>query len=177
MICSITLSEVVLGSVFVALALQRGLELRHAKRNEVWARERGAVEHGADHYLLFFVLHIGWQIGWVAEAWWRGPALDPAWPAWTAVLVTAQCLRYWAIHALGPRWNTRILVIPEAKPVTRGPYRFLRHPNYVAVVLELVAIPMLFGAMLTAAIATALNLILLLGIRIPAENRALGRSG
>jgi methyltransferase len=91
------------------------------------------------------------------------------------VFAAAQLLRYWAITTLGPRWNTRILIIPGLAPVRHGPYRYLRHPNYVAVALELLAIPLIFNAWLTALIATLLNAALLLLIRIPAEEKALYR--
>lgn len=169
------MEEIVLGSLFGAVAVQRILELRLAKRNEAWAREQGAVEQGAGHYFLFFILHTGWQLGWLAEAWLRGPSLTPQWPFWAGLFLAAEGLRYWAIGSLGRAWNTRILVVPNAELVARGPYQFLRHPNYVAVVLELAAVPMIFGAWITAAVCSVLNAIILLGIRIPAENKALGR--
>ena len=163
----------VLGGTFAAIVVQRLLELRVAKRNEAWARARGAREVGAAHYPAFFVLHTGWLLAWPLEGWLRGPALAPGWWAWLAALVTAQVLRYWAIRTLGPRWNTRILVLPGHAPIERGPYRYLRHPNYVAVCIELAAVPLVFGAWSTAAIASVLNAALLLGVRIPAETRAL----
>jgi len=139
----------------------------------MWARMRGAVESGAGHYPAFFLLHGGWFIGWVAETWFRGPTLAPWWPMWLAVLAGAEGLRYWAISTLGPRWNTRILVLPGAPLVSDGPYRFMRHPNYIAVALELLSVPLIFGAWITAAAASVLNAALLIGIRIPAEERAL----
>ena len=163
---------IALAVVVTAVAVQRVVELRLAKRNEAWARERGAVEHGAGHYPLFFVLHSAWLVGFVVEALWRD-ALPSTWPAFAAAILVAQVLRYWAIASLGKRWNTRVLVLPEAPLVERGPYRLLRHPNYVAVVIELAAVPLLFGAAWTAAIIGVLNLVLLLGVRIPCENRAL----
>jgi methyltransferase len=157
-----------------AVAVQRVLELRLARRNEAWAREHGAVEHGAGHYPLFFVLHTGWIVGLVVEAIVRGEP-SPWWPLWLGAFALAQGLRYWAIASLGPRWNTRVLVLPESPLVREGPYRWIRHPNYVAVVIELAALPLAFGAVWTAAIVGVLNLALLLAIRIPCENRALRR--
>ena len=154
------------------VAAQRVLELRLARRNEAWARERGAVEHGASHYPLFFVLHAGWLAGLIAEALLRD-ALSPWWWLCLAAFALAQGLRYWAIGSLGSRWNTRVLVLPDAPLVREGPYRWLRHPNYVAVVIELAALPLAFGAVWTAAIVGVLNLGLLLGVRIPCENAAL----
>ena len=85
----------------------------------------------------------------------------------------AEALRYWAIGSLGRRWNTRILVLPGKPLVAEGPYRFVPHPNYLAVIIELAALPLLFDAWWTAAIVGVLNLVVLLGVRIPAETRAL----
>lgn len=161
--------------IYLALLLvvaQRLLELRLARRNLAWALTRGAREYGRRHYPLFFLLHIGWMLGWSFEGLARG-GLSPAWGFWLTVFILAQALRYWAIASLGPYWNTRILVVPGAKRITSGPYRFLRHPNYLAVGLELLALPLVFGAWVSALIATVLNAGLLLGIRIPAEERAL----
>lgn|SRR5690606_15477371 len=158
---------------WLGILVQRVLELRLAKRNEAWARAHGAVEHGARHHPLFFVLHTGWSLAWPVEAWVRGPALAPGWPLALGAFALAQGLRYWAIGTLGRRWNTRILVLPGAPRIREGPYRWIPHPNYVAVILELAAIPLVFGAWWTAAIVGALNLGVLLGIRIPAEARGL----
>lgn len=160
------------------IIIQRLLELRLAARNRAWALSAGAQEVGAGHYPLFFLLHTGWLAGWTGEALVRGPSLSPRWPLWLVLLGVAQGLRYWAIFSLGRRWNTRILVIPGEPPLRRGPYRWLKHPNYLAVALELATIPLIFGAWLTALVAGLLNALLLLGIRIPAEEKALrGYSG
>ena len=159
--------------VLAALVVQRALELRLAKRNEAWARSQGAVEHGASHYPLFFVLHGGWLVGWVAEAIAAGPSLWRGWPLALGAFAAAQALRYWAIASLGRRWNTRILVLAGAPRIRRGPYAFVPHPNYVAVCIELASMPAMFGAWITATIATILNAALLLFVRIPAENAAL----
>ncbi len=166
-----------LGGLLVVVAGQRLSELRLARRNTAWARERGAQEFGAGHYPLFFVLHTVWLVMWVLEALHRGPHLAAGWRLWLALFFAAEALRYWAIITLGPRWNTRILVVPGVAPVARGPYRWLRHPNYVAVVSELAALPLIFGAWHTALVIGAANLVLLLGLRIPAEMRALQWGG
>ena len=163
--------SLVVAAVLV-LAVQRVLELRLAKRNEAWARAEGAEEFGARHYPLFFLLHGGWLVGWVVEGLMRG-ALPPRWWFWVVVFLVAQALRYWAIRTLGRRWNTRVLVLPGRPPILRGPYRLLPHPNYLAVALELAAVPLSVGATWTAAIATVLNAALLIGVRIPCESRAL----
>lgn len=162
-------------AIWVALAfvaLQRLLELRLARNNLKWALSQGAKEYGREHYPLFFLLHVGWMLGWLVEGLTRN---QPSfiWWFWLAVFVLAQGLRYWTISSLGRYWNTRILIVPGAKKVSSGPYRFLPHPNYLAVALELLSLPLVFNAWITAIIATVLNAILLLGIRIPAEERAL----
>lgn len=156
------------------IVLQRLLELRLAERNRRRVLAQGAHEAGAGHYPLFFLLHTGWLLAWLIEAW---PRRSPGWgwPLWLSLFATAQGLRYWAITSLGPFWNTRILVVPNAPRVRQGPYRWLRHPNYLAVAVELAAVPLIFGAWLTALTASLLNATLLLGVRIPAEEAALKR--
>ncbi|MDR3564207.1 MAG: isoprenylcysteine carboxylmethyltransferase family protein [Negativicutes bacterium] len=155
------------------IALQRLLELALASRNRQWMLARGAQESGGEHYPLFFILQSGWLVGWVAEVVWRGSSLSTFWYFWFTVFIAAQGLRYWCIISLGRYWNTRILVIPGEKKVCRGPYRFLRHPNYLAVAMELVCVPLIYSAWLTAIAATLLNTWLLLRVRIPTEEEAL----
>jgi methyltransferase len=165
-----------LGAVLLLIVGQRLSELRLARRNEARARAEGAVEHGAGHYPLFFVLHTGWLLAWPIEAWWTGgsgPRFGALAALWAGVFVAAEGLRYWAIGSLGWRWNTRILVLPGLAPIAAGPYRWIRHPNYLAVVLELAAVPLIFDAVWVSGVASVLNAALLLGVRIPAEERAL----
>jgi methyltransferase len=166
-------ATVVLWALIGVVAVQRVSELRLARRNEAWARAQGAREYGAGHYPAFFLLHGAWLLLWPLEAWRGGPTLAGGWWLWLLLFAAAEALRYWAIGTLGSRWNTRILVIPGLSPISRGPYRWLRHPNYVAVVIELAALPLVFGAWRTALVVGAANLALLLGVRIPAEMRAL----
>jgi len=170
-------AQVVLGALLGVVLVQRAAELRLARRNETGARSRGAQEFGARHYPLFFMLHGAWLAMWVIEALRRGPQLSCGWQLWLGLFIAAEGLRYWAIAALGSHWNTRILVVPGDVPVARGPYRWLRHPNYVAVVVELAALPLVFGAWHTAAVIGLANLVLLLGVRIPTEMRALQWAG
>ncbi len=154
------------------VALQRLLELALARRNEKRARARGAVERGRKHYPLVVGLHSLWLLSTLVEGLLRGPGLPAYWPVPLALFLLVQPLRYWAIFSLGESWNTKILVVPGAKPVRRGPYRFLSHPNYVVVVVEILAFPLIFGAWVTALVFTALNAAVL-GVRIREENRAL----
>ncbi|RDI96670.1 DUF1295 domain-containing protein [Meiothermus sp. QL-1] len=152
--------------------LQRGLELIWAQRNYRWAQARGAREYGQAHYPLFFLLHIGWLVGWLLEGLARNQP-SPIWGFWLGLFLLAQVLRYWAIATLGPYWNTRILVVPGGRRIREGPYRYLRHPNYLAVSLELLALPLVFNAWATALLASLANAWLLLRVRIPAEEEAL----
>ncbi len=159
---------------FLALLIvQRLLELQLAQRNAAWARARGAKEYAPEHYPLIVALHVAWIAAMTVESFARGPSLGWLWPVWLGVFVLAQLGRYWAISSLGPYWNTRILIVPGGSRVRRGPYRFLNHPNYVVVALELLAGPLIFGAWTTAIVFSLLNAALLLTVRIPAETRAL----
>ena len=154
----------------LAIAVQRVLELRVARANERWAREHGAVEYGREHYPLFFVLHPAWMLGLLLEGRAsRGRVNVPA----LLLFVLAQPLRYWVIRTLGRYWNTRILIVPGGERVTGGPFRWLPHPNYAVVALELASAPLAVGAWRTALAFTLLTAALLLLIRIPAEERAL----
>ncbi len=154
------------------VAAQRLLELVLARRNEREARAKGAVERGRKHYVFIVALHSLWLVSTLVEGILRGPVLPFYWPAPLALFLLAQPLRYWAIFSLGESWNTKILVVPGAKPIRRGPYRYLNHPNYVAVVLEILAFPLIFGAWTTALVFTVLNAALLF-VRTREENRAL----
>jgi methyltransferase len=162
--------------VVVAVAAQRLFELRIASRNTSALVDDGAEEVACGHYTAMRLLHTGWLVCCVAEASWRGtpPAL---WVVITGLtgLVIGQGLRLAAMRSLGPRWTTRILVMPGLPPITGGVYRWLRHPNYLGVIFELAALPLIFGGVFSAIFFTAANLILLLGVRIPAEEAALVR--
>lgn len=153
------------------VAAQRGFELWLSRRNLARLRTRGAEEVGARHFPIFVALHAGYPVALVVEIW-RGARPGAAWPAWLALWLAAQALRAAAMRALGERWNTRIVVLPGEPPVTRGIYRWLAHPNYVAVAIEFVAAPLMFGAWRTAIAATLANA-LAMAVRIPAEERAL----
>jgi methyltransferase len=157
----------------IVLIIQRLLELSIAKRNRAWALAAGAQEFGERHYPLFFILHIAWLISWIVEGSLYSNILSELWYLWLGLFIFAQILRYWCIASLGRFWNTRILVIPGKALVSKGPYQYLKHPNYVAVAIELAAVPLIFGATVTAIIATLCNSWLILGIRIPVEEKSL----
>ncbi len=154
------------------VALQRLLELLLSRRNEHLLRARGAVERGQKHYSLIVALHSLWLLSTLAEGILRGPDFPFWWPVPLALFLLVQPLRYWAIFSLGEYWNTRILVVPGAELVRHGPYRYLRHPNYVVVAVEILTFPLIFGAWITALVFSLLNA-LLLSVRIKEENRAL----
>ena len=155
------------------LAVERLVELAISSRNARGLRARGAVEAGRAHYPPMVALHATFLAACAVAALAR-PAPPPA-PFLVAVpaLAAGQALRWWAMAALGPRWTTRVLVLPGAPPVTRGPYRYLRHPNYLAVVLEMAAVPLLWGSWGVALAFSTANAALL-ALRIRAEERALG---
>ena len=155
------------------VGLERLAELLLTRRNVAWALGRGGVEHGQAHYPAMVLLHTGFLVGALLEVWLLGRVFHPA-LGWTALALTvvSQALRWWCITSLGRHWSTRVLVVPGDPLVTRGPYRFLRHPNYVAVVVEGVALPLVHTAWITATAFTVLNAVLL-RTRIRVEDRAL----
>jgi methyltransferase len=160
-------------ALFLAvLALQRAGELLHSARNTRRLEACGAHETGAGHFPLIVAVHVLFPLCLVAEVLALGSRPGRFWPLWLGVWLAAQALRYAAVRALGERWSVRIVVPPGEPPVRRGPYRFLRHPNYLAVVVELIAAPLLFGAWRTAIAISALDLVAL-AIRIRAEEAAL----
>ncbi|MEJ2058314.1 MAG: isoprenylcysteine carboxylmethyltransferase family protein, partial [Desulfofustis sp.] len=132
---------------------------------------------GTDYYWLFVVLHSSWLVSLSLESIFLAAPIPSWWPFFLALIIAAQLLRYWAIITLGYRWNTRIVVFAHAGTILSGPYRYLRHPNYVAVALEIFFIPALLGAWYSAIAFSVLNALLLLLIRIPQEERALKDAG
>lgn len=150
-----------------AVAFQRLWELRLAARNARRLCARGAVEYGAAHYPLFVALHAAWLLSLLLLIPWQRRA-DPA---LLAVFLALQGLRGWTMATLGARWTTRVFVVPGETPIRRGPYRFLRHPNYFVVALEIPLLPAAFGALGLAAAFGIANLALL-ALRIAVEERA-----
>src|SRR4051794_2933192 len=155
------------------VGVERLVELVVSRRNLAWSLARGGTEHGRGHYPVMVLLHSALLVAPVVEVAVADRPFLP-WLGWTMVAVVAatQALRWWCIRTLGPRWNTRVVVVPGLPLVRRGPYRLLSHPNYVAVAVEGVALPMVHTAWVTAVVFTALNMPLL-AVRIRAEEAAM----
>lgn len=153
---------------------ERIAELIVSTRNARWSFARGGVEYGRRHFGPMVALHTGLLLACLAEVWFAGRPFIP-WLGWPmlALVLASQALRWWCIASLGPRWNTRVIIVRDLPLVARGPYRVFTHPNYIAVVVEGFALPLVHTAWVTALAFTVLNAILLLGFRIPCENRAL----
>jgi methyltransferase len=166
-------SSVLYVALVLAVGAERLAELLVARRHLAWATARGGVEVGRAHYPFMVVLHGGLLVGCVAEViGWDRPFIPGlGWPMLVLVLAS-QALRWWCINTLGPQWNTRVVLVPGLPLVRTGPYRFLRHPNYVAVVVEGIALPLVHSGWVTAAVFTAFNAALLT-VRIRCEDRAL----
>ena len=159
--------------VVVLVAVERVAEMVVSRRNAAWSFERGGVESGQRHFPVMVVLHTAFLVGMLVEAWWRRPDVPGA-LAWSmlAIAVACQAGRWWCIQALGRHWNTRVIVVPGTPPVLRGPYRFMSHPNYVIVVVEGIALPLVHAAWISAIVFTVLNAALLT-VRIRVEAAAL----
>ena len=164
----------------LATGAERIVELFTSKRHAAWAFARGGVESGREHFPAMVILHTGLLVGSLAEVWLLDRPFIP-WLGWPMFVIALACQagRIWIIRSLGNQWNTRIIVVPGMPLQHRGPYRWtwLRHPNYVLVAVEGIAIPLIYTAWITALVFTVLNAILLLGFRIPAEERALQAAG
>ena len=158
--------------MLVFLVLQRLIELVIARRHAVQAFAEGGYEVGQAHYPWMVCTHMLFFLGLILEAGVFRPGISAWFPYWLGLLILAQIGRYWMIASLGRYWNTRIIIVPGMKLVQKGPYRYLRHPNYVIVVIELIAIPFMFNAYITASVITLMNAAVLF-VRIRTENQAL----
>lgn len=152
------------------VAAQRLAELAWSRRNERRLRAAGAVEYGARHYPVIVALHAGL----LAALWLASSAEQPVVLPWLLAWLALQPLRFWAIASLGERWTTRVLVLPDAPLIVRGPYRWLRHPNYLVVLLAAPILALACGA-LRLGLVFGLGNAALLALRIAIEDRALGR--
>lgn len=164
-------------ALIALVVVQRLWELAVSKRNERALRAEGAIEAGAGHFPVMVALHTAFLASCVAEVWlWGRPLLPALALVALASLLAASALRIWAIRTLAGRWTTRVLCLPGARPVTRGPYRLLRHPNYLAVILEMAALPLVHTAWATALVFSLANAALLRH-RIRCEEEALQATG
>lgn len=163
--------------LIAAVAVERLVELVVSRRNTAYSMARGGVEFGAGHYPVMVALHTALLGGALLEVWLADRPFLPV-LGWTmvALVLASQVLRWWCIHTLGYRWSTRVVVIPGLDLVAAGPYRLMRHPNYVAVVVEGAALPLVHSAWVTAAVFTVANLALL-RVRIGVEEAALATAG
>lgn len=159
--------------LILAVGGERLVELVISKRHAAWALARGGREYGRSHYPYMVAIHTALLIGCVVEVWTLERPFLP-WLGWPmlAVVVLSQALRYWCIATLGKRWNTLVIVLPGVPLVQKGPYRFFKHPNYVAVVAEGIALPLVHSAWITALLFTVANAAVL-AVRINVENAAL----
>jgi methyltransferase len=158
--------------IFIVIIIgQRLVELVIARNNEKWMKARGGIEAGSDHYKWFIYLHSLFFISVFLENQLQTQEISFNY-LYFLLFFAAQLARVWCIYSLGRFWNTKIIVLPRVALIKKGPYKFVKHPNYIIVAVELFVIPMLFGAYMTAIVFPILH-ILLLRIRIPAEERAL----
>ncbi len=143
-----------------------------ANRNAKWVKSQGGYEAGKDHYKYIVLLHSLFFISLLIEI----SITNKGFVLWSIIpliaFLLAQVGRVWALSSLGRFWNTRIMILPGAKVVAKGPYKYLRHPNYAVVVTELACLPLIFQAYWTALIFTLLNAFIL-SVRIRVEEKAL----
>ncbi|MGM0845451.1 MAG: isoprenylcysteine carboxyl methyltransferase family protein [Bacillota bacterium] len=158
--------------LFAVIAIQRVVELIIAKRNEKWMKEKGAKEYGKRHYKLMVSIHLLFFISLLAEELFMNRPLNEYWVVLFTLFLVTQVGRIWVIASLGRFWNTKIIVLPQADVVAKGPYKFIKHPNYFIVTVELIVIPLMFNAYWTLFIFALLNQFIL-AVRIPIEERAL----
>lgn len=160
--------------LIIILALQRISELLIARRNEQKVLSEGAVEYDRSGYKVIVAMHVAFFLSFIAEYYILRRSLNMLWPLLLTIIVLAEILRYWAISSLGKYWNTKILVTAGAPLVSRGPYKYMRHPNYLAVVIEIAVIPLIFSCYITSVLFTLFNL-MVLRRRIRIEESALRR--
>lgn len=166
-------TRLIFTGILAALAVQRIAELRVSRRNEAGILARGGCEHAAGHYPVMQALHTLWFLAALLEVFLlRRPFVPALALAGLLILAAGQALRYAAILSLKNRWTVRVMTVPGEAPVKEGIYRYIRHPNYLGVILEIAAVPMLHTAFITAILFSIANA-LLLAVRIPLEEQAL----
>lgn len=161
--------------LFIFIVTQRFIELYISRRNERWLKEKGAIEIGREHYKWFIVMHSLFFVSIIMEVILRDVSGIQLNYVLFALFLLTQAARIWCIHSLGVFWNTKIIVLPGAPLVKKGPYKYVKHPNYIIVGIELFIIPLLFGAYITAVVFPILHL-LMLRVRIPCEEKALSKA-
>lgn len=152
--------------------LQRITEVVIAKRNEKKMLSQGAYEVGKSHYPYMIALHVSFFVCLIMEVLFFHRGISPLFPLFFLIFLFVQAFRIWCLSTLGPFWNTKIIILPNANVVRKGPYLYLKHPNYVVVCMEIVLLPLMFQAYFTALSYTLLNLAML-SVRIPLEEKAL----
>ncbi|WLR53026.1 isoprenylcysteine carboxylmethyltransferase family protein [Bacillus tianshenii] len=158
--------------LFSIVIIQRLLELFIARGNEKWMKANGAIEIGKEHYKWIVFLHIAFFISLLTEVLALERQLSPIWPLFFVLFVSAQYIRFWSLKSLGRFWNTKILVLPNVNVISKGPYKYIRHPNYLIVTMEIFLLPMMFEAYYTALMFSLANGIIL-KVRITAEEQGL----
>ncbi|HLS08245.1 isoprenylcysteine carboxyl methyltransferase family protein [Lentibacillus sp.] len=159
----------------VAVIIQRLVELSIARSNEKWMKRIGGIEKGEKHYKWFIMLHCCFFISIIIETSINKHVLTNVNYFLLIIFLVAQAVRVWCIHTLGKFWNTKVIVLPGVALIKKGPYKYIKHPNYIVVGVELFVIPMLVGAQLTALLFPVCHL-LLLRVRILQEEKALTRA-
>ena len=157
--------------ILAFVIIQRLVELVIAKKNEKSMRAKGAYEVGSSHYKYMILLHASFFVSFLVEVVFFKSVFTPYYGL-LAVFLLLQLLRVWCLISLGTFWNTKIIILPGANVVVKGPYKFIRHPNYLVVCLEIAVLPLMFQAYVTAITFTILNLIML-SVRIPIEEKSL----
>ncbi|MDQ0221445.1 hypothetical protein ELQ35_22335 [Peribacillus cavernae] len=159
--------------LFISLVvLQRIIELIIARKNEGWMKKQGAIEFGLAHYPWMVMMHISFFSSLILEVILMDRSSTSLWPFWLSLFLVAQAGRVWVITSLGRFWNTKIIVMPEAAVTAKGPYKYLKHPNYLVVAVEIIVISLLFNAYVTGILFSLLNA-WMMTVRIPEEERAL----
>lgn len=159
--------------LFAIVVIQRIIELAYARHNERKMKNKGAIEVGKEHYKWIILLHVFFFLSLFGEVWEKGGELGAYWFLFFMLFLFAQLGRFWTLYSLGEYWNTKIIVLPGEKRVTKGPYRFLKHPNYAIVLIELFSLPLIFGAFFTSFLFVVAHIVMIYFIRIPAEEKAL----
>jgi methyltransferase len=159
--------------LLIATICERFVELYISKRNAAWSFKQGGIEYGADHYKWMVIMHTLFLVAILLEYFWFGSDLAAGIRLGAVVLaVLCQVSRWWIIQTLGYQWNTRVIIVPGLTRVLAGPYKFLKHPNYVVVALETAVLPLVFGSWRTSLVFSILNA-WMMTVRLRVENSAL----